>query len=86
MVRLPGASRWRPFDAMVIALAVATQVEVWVAVVPGPVVVVVLVGLVTTLPLLWRRKFPLLAPVSASCPPDKSILHGPDRGYATTVV
>ena len=84
MVRLPGASRWRPFDAMVIALAVATQVEVWVAVVPGPVVVVVLVGLVTTLPLLWRRKFPLLAPVTVFVALASSAFADREFGSVTT--
>ena len=62
-VRLPQPLPQRFFDALVVVLAVATEVEVWVADVPGPWTVVVLAGLLTTLPLLWRRRFPLLAPV-----------------------
>jgi signal transduction histidine kinase len=55
----------RAFDALVVAVAVATEVEILVTDVTGPTVVLVPAGLLYTLPLLLRRRFPFLAPVFA---------------------
>jgi signal transduction histidine kinase len=58
----PGSPlRWG-FDALVVALAAATEVELWVADVPGSKAYLVPGALLYTLPLLLRRRFPLLAP------------------------
>jgi signal transduction histidine kinase len=53
--------RW--FDALVILVAVASEVEIWVASVPGPTPVLVPGVLLWTLPLLLRSRFPFAAPV-----------------------
>jgi signal transduction histidine kinase len=50
------------FDAMVVAVAVGSLVEVWVSDVPGPRNVVLAAVLGYTLPLLLRRRFPYGAP------------------------
>ena len=57
--------RRHPLDALVIALAVVQQVEVWITGVPGPSVAVSLATALWTLPLLLRRRFPFAAPVFA---------------------
>jgi len=54
--------RGRGFDAVVIALAVATEVELWLTDTPGSKAVVGPAALLYTLPLLLRGRFPLLAP------------------------
>jgi signal transduction histidine kinase len=52
--------RW--FDALVIVVAVVSEVEVWVGSVPGPRLVLVPAVLLWTLPLLVRSRFPFAAP------------------------
>ena len=52
--------RW--FDALVILVAVVSLVEIWVASVPGPRLVLVPAVLLWTLPLLLRARFPFAAP------------------------
>jgi signal transduction histidine kinase len=61
-----GTSLRRPgFDVLVIAVAVFSEVEIWVASVPGPKLVLVPAVLLYTLPLLLRRRFPFAAPACA---------------------
>jgi signal transduction histidine kinase len=57
--------RRHALDALVIALAVVQQVEVWVADLPGPPLAVMLATALWTLPLLLRRRLPFAAPVFA---------------------
>src|SRR4051794_23536729 len=57
--------RRHALDALVIALAVVQQVEVWVADLPGPPLAVSLATALWTLPLLLRRRLPFAAPVFA---------------------
>jgi signal transduction histidine kinase len=49
-------------DALVLVLAVLGQLEVWAASISGQTLVLALAGLVGTLPLLVRRRFPFGAP------------------------
>jgi len=49
-------------DALVLVLAVVGQVEVWAAPLSGQTLVLALAGLVGTLPLLLRRRFPFGVP------------------------
>jgi signal transduction histidine kinase len=53
--------RW--FDALVILVAVVSEIELWVGTVPGPKLVLVPGVLLWTLPLLLRSRFPFAAPV-----------------------
>jgi signal transduction histidine kinase len=53
--------RW--FDALVILVAVVSELELLVGSVPGPTIVLVPGVLLWTLPLLLRHRFPLAAPV-----------------------
>jgi signal transduction histidine kinase len=53
------------FDALVLAVAIASQVEVWVADIPGSRLVVIPAAIGYTLPLLLRRRFPFEAPAFA---------------------
>jgi len=55
----------RAFDALVVAVAVAAEVEILATDVTGPKTVLVPAALLYTLPLLLRRRFPFLAPVGA---------------------
>ena len=57
--------RRHALDALVIALAVVQQVEVWITGVPGPPLAVSLATALWTLPLLLRRRLPFAAPVFA---------------------
>ena len=57
--------RRHALDALVIALAVVQQVEVWVADLPGPPLAVMLATALWTLPLVLRRRLPFAAPVFA---------------------
>jgi signal transduction histidine kinase len=50
---------------LVIAVAVASEIEIWVGSVPGPRLVLVPAVLLYTLPLLLRRRFPFAAPAFA---------------------
>jgi signal transduction histidine kinase len=59
---LRGLIRQRAFDTLVVLVAVVSEIELWVTSVPGPKVVLVPSILLWTLPLLWRRRFPLAAP------------------------
>src|SRR5215217_7946184 len=54
--------RRRAFDVLVIAVAVASEIEIWITSVPGPKLVLVPAVLLYTLPLLLRRRFPFAAP------------------------
>jgi signal transduction histidine kinase len=53
----------RGFDLLVVGLAVVSEVELWVSDVPGPTWALAPGALLYTLPLLFRRRFPFLAPV-----------------------
>jgi signal transduction histidine kinase len=53
----------RGFDLLVVGLAVVSEIELWVSDVPGPTWVLAPGVLLYTLPLLFRRRFPFLAPV-----------------------
>jgi signal transduction histidine kinase len=53
----------RGFDLLVVGIAVASEIELWVSDVPGPMWVLAPGVLLYTLPLLARRRFPFLAPV-----------------------
>ena len=57
----PGLKQYG-FDSLVVAVAVVSELEIWVTTVPGPKLVLVPGALLWTLPLLWRRRFPLAAP------------------------
>jgi signal transduction histidine kinase len=60
--------RWvtlHAFDAAVVALAAAIQVEIWTGAVIGPKLALVPGMLLGTLPLLLRRRLPLAAPAYA---------------------
>jgi signal transduction histidine kinase len=61
-VGLAGLFRQHAFDMLVVLVAVVSEIELWVSSVPGPKVVLVPSILLWTLPLLWRRRFPLAAP------------------------
>jgi signal transduction histidine kinase len=50
---------------LVIAVAVASEIEIWVTSVPGPKLVLAPAVLLYTLPLLLRRRFPFAAPAFA---------------------
>ena len=52
----------RLFDALVVGLAVVSEIELWVAAVPGPKLLLAPAVLLYTLPLLLRRRFPFGAP------------------------
>jgi signal transduction histidine kinase len=52
----------RGFDLLVLGVAVAAEIEVWAARVPGPKIVLVPGLALATLPLLARRRFPFAAP------------------------
>jgi signal transduction histidine kinase len=56
------ALRGRGFDALVVAVAVATEIELWLTDTPGSKAIVGPAALLYTLPLLLRRRLPLLAP------------------------
>jgi signal transduction histidine kinase len=53
------------FDAAVVGLALAIQIEIWTGSVVGPKPALVPAMLLGTVPLLMRRRFPLAAPVCA---------------------
>jgi signal transduction histidine kinase len=53
----------RGVDLLVVALAVASEVELLMGEVPGPTGLLAVAVLLYTLPLLFRRRFPFLAPV-----------------------
>jgi signal transduction histidine kinase len=50
------------FDVVIVLLAVVSEIEIFVTSVPGPTPVLIPSVLLWTLPLLWRRRFPLAAP------------------------
>jgi signal transduction histidine kinase len=50
------------FDALVVILAVVSEVEIWLGSVPGPKLITVPAVLVYTLPLLLRRRYHFAAP------------------------
>ena len=50
------------FDALVVGLAVVSEIELWVAAVPGPKLLLASAVLLYTLPLLLRGRFPFGAP------------------------
>ena len=60
-----GRLRGHVFDALVVALAIVSEIELWVASVPGPKLLLVPFLLLWTLPLLWCHRFPLGAPAFA---------------------
>jgi signal transduction histidine kinase len=62
-VRPRRALAGRGFDALVIALAAATEIELWLTDTPGSKTIIGPAALLYTLPLLLRRRFPFLAPV-----------------------
>src|SRR5439155_17036244 len=55
-------SRSRILDAAIVLLVVATEIEIWTNSIDDQVVLALLTP-PTTLPLLLRRRFPLLAPL-----------------------
>jgi signal transduction histidine kinase len=58
----PMRLRRHAFDALVFAVAAASQVEILVAPRVGPIVAVEAAALFATVPLLFRRRFPFAAP------------------------
>jgi signal transduction histidine kinase len=58
----PMRLRRHAFDALVLAVAAASQVEILVAPRVGPIVAVEAAALLATVPLLFRRRFPFAAP------------------------
>jgi signal transduction histidine kinase len=63
-----GVAPWRHvsghgFDLLVVAVAIVSEIELWVTDVAGPTGVLAPAVLLYTLPLLLRRRFPFLAPV-----------------------
>ncbi|HEY3184976.1 MAG TPA: histidine kinase [Gaiellaceae bacterium] len=50
------------FDVLIVLVAVVSEIEIFVISVPGPTAVLIPAVLLWTLPLLWRRRFPLAAP------------------------
>ena len=64
-LRLAALLKRHAVDALIVLLAVVAQVELWSAPGSGSKLVVVPAALLGILPLLWRRRFPLGAPVLA---------------------
>ena len=64
MHRLGGLARVYGFDALAVALAVACVVEIWAAPLPGSQATLTVCALFATLPLLFRRRAPLVAPLA----------------------
>src|SRR4051812_16884843 len=54
--------RRHAFDVAVVLVAVVSEIEIFLTSVPGPTAVLIPAVLLWTLPLLWRRRFPLAAP------------------------
>ncbi len=54
--------RRHAFDALILAVAAASQAEILVAPLVGPIVAVEAAALLATVPLLFRRRFPFAAP------------------------
>jgi signal transduction histidine kinase len=79
-------ARLRPdvFDALVVGLAIVSEIEIWVTSVPGPKVVLVPAVLLWTLPLLWRRRFPFAAPAFAFAVQALAAFAGDEVGSALT--
>lgn len=80
---------WAPlqrhlFDALVVVLAVVSEIEIWITSVPGPTVVLVPSVLLWTLPLLWRRRFPFAAPACVFAVQAISAFAGEAVGGAVT--
>ena len=61
----PMRLRRHAFDALVLAVAAASQVEILVAARVEPIVAVEATALLATVPLLFRRRFPFAAPAVA---------------------
>jgi signal transduction histidine kinase len=61
----PMRLRRHAFDALVLAVAAASQVEILVGSPAGPIVAVEAAALLATVPLLFRRRFPFAAPAIA---------------------
>jgi signal transduction histidine kinase len=59
----PRLARRHAFDAVVAALAVIGQLEIWIRSSDAPTPLAAVAALLATLPLLLRRRFPLAAPV-----------------------
>jgi signal transduction histidine kinase len=72
------------FDALVVGLAVVSEIEIWVTSVPGPKLVLVPSVLLWTLPLLWRRRFPFAAPAFAFAIQALSAFAGDEVGSGVT--
>jgi signal transduction histidine kinase len=65
VARLGSALERYWFDALVVLLAIGSEIEIVVGSVPGPMVVTVPAVLLWTLPLTLRRRFPFAAPAVA---------------------
>jgi signal transduction histidine kinase len=81
---LPARFRRYGFDALVVGLAAASEIEIWVTSVPGPKLVLVPGVLLWTLPLLWRRRFPFAAPAFAFAMQALSAFAGDEVASALT--
>jgi signal transduction histidine kinase len=77
--------RRRPFDALVVALAAAAEVKVWIDPGEGPKAVFIVGTLLWTLPLLWRHRFPFAAPVFAFAAQAGAGFADPTLGVETTM-
>jgi signal transduction histidine kinase len=76
------AVRW--FDALVVLLAVVSELEILIGSVPGPKLVTIPGALLYTLPLLLRRRFPFAAPALTFAAQAAVAFAGEEAGSAAT--
>jgi len=80
----PELVRRHVFDALVVLLAFAAEIKVWVVPWSGPKAVFIVGSLLWTLPLLLRRRLPFAAPVFAFAAQAASAFADPTLGAETT--
>jgi signal transduction histidine kinase len=78
--------RRHPFDALVVLLAVAAEIKVWIVPGAGPKVVFIVASLLWTLPLLLRCRFPFAAPVFTFAVQAAASAADPTLGVETTAL